>query len=402
MDPVQRQGLVIDEQGFDTPAVFDLGFGLAPPVGLPPDPEALAHAAERLCPDVKIEHIRRGYSPEPDYDQFWLERDYAALGSKLAAKDGREIPMLVQGGWRDYNVKHSESVRMFRSVPVDRPETVTDEGVPYSMLVMGQGAHGGVDESIGFEKILHSWFDRYLYGFQTNIDRQQPSISMGNDGVLRRDASWPPPGTAATRLFLRSGGALSTRPPGKTEGSESYTDNGLTTESLALAVGGTPLADEAGVLWYVSESLRRQIRISGAPRLDLFAASDTASTHFTPVLFDLGPPVSTTRSLCAFLPPQQACTMSRGFLNARYRNGLGHGQDLVPGRRYRATVRFIDNDWVVKPGHRVGLAIMSSNLWWALPDQRRATNTVFHDEANPSVLVLPIVGGPAAARAAGL
>ncbi|MFN2590932.1 MAG: CocE/NonD family hydrolase, partial [Actinomycetota bacterium] len=140
MDPLQRQGAVVDEQGFDTPAAFDFGFGLVPPLAPQSDPNYATHVSERACPDVKLEHIVRAYNAEPDYDQFWWDRDYGRLGSNLAKRDGREITMLVQGGWRDYNVKHSESARMFRSVPVDRPGTAKDEGVPYTMFVMGQGA----------------------------------------------------------------------------------------------------------------------------------------------------------------------------------------------------------------------------------------------------------------------
>ncbi|HJP66177.1 MAG TPA: CocE/NonD family hydrolase C-terminal non-catalytic domain-containing protein, partial [Actinomycetota bacterium] len=213
--------------------------------------------------------------------------------------------------------------------------------------------------------------------------------------------SWPPPGTRSVRLYLRSGAQLSTARAGVGEGSEALFDTGLSTESFALSVMGQP-AGEAGVLWYVSNPLRRDLRVSGRALLDLRVATDQTSTHFTPVLFDLGPPVSTTRSLCTFVPPQEACVMSRGFLNARYRNGLGHGEDVVPGQRYVAPIEFIDNDWVVQAGHRIAVAVMSSNLWWALPDQQRASTTVFHDARNPSALVLPIVGGPAAARTAGL
>jgi predicted acyl esterase len=120
------------------------------------------------------------------------------------------------------------------------------------------------------------------------------------------------------------------------------------------------------------------------------------------VLFDLGPPVTTTQSLCTFESPVEACTVSRGFLNARYRDGLAHGRDLVPGATYHARVRFIDNDWVVKKGHRIGVAVMSSNAWWAVGDTSRSTNTVLHDARHPSALVLPVVGGRTAATAAGL
>jgi X-Pro dipeptidyl-peptidase len=156
------------------------------------------------------------------------------------------------------------------------------------------------------------------------------------------------------------------------------------------------------VLWFVSKPLKHELRIAGRPRLDLYAETSETSTHFTPVLFDLGPPVSTTPSLCTFVPPQDACVISRGFLNARYRNGLARGEDVVPGKRYRASVWFIDNDWIVKAGHRIGVAVMSSNLWWALPDLQRAENTIFHESLDASMLVLPVVGGSAAVRSAGL
>ncbi|HEX9236995.1 MAG TPA: CocE/NonD family hydrolase, partial [Actinomycetota bacterium] len=131
MDPAQRQGLIIDEEGFDTPAGFTFGFGLVPPADPQSDPAFAAHVSERPCPDVKAEQTERGYSFEPDYDRFWLDRDYARLGANLAKRPGHGITMLVQGGWRDYNVKHSESVRMFESVPVDRPSTKKVEGVPF-------------------------------------------------------------------------------------------------------------------------------------------------------------------------------------------------------------------------------------------------------------------------------
>ncbi|HYU59024.1 MAG TPA: hypothetical protein VEO00_13395 [Actinomycetota bacterium] len=57
---------------------------------------------------------------------------------------------------------------------------------------------------------------------------------------------------------------------------------------------------------------------------------------------------------------------------------------------------------MLKAGHRVGIALMSSNLWPALPDQNRSTNTPLSVRARRSTLVLPVVGGKAAAVAAGL
>ncbi len=397
MDPGQRQGAVIDEQGFDTPIGFDLGFGLAPPT----DPEHPAwpdRIAARLCPDVKARHLERAYAFDSDYDAFWLERDYLKDVGRLAIPDGIEIPVLVVGGWQDYNVKHSESSRWFTAIPADDRLTRADEGVPMKMLLMDQVSHGlPVHDEIPFEKILHAWFDRYLLGHLTNIARQPRSMSVTQEGTLRVDATWPPPGTADGPLYLAPGGALTSDAPDAPGPLAAYADVPLMTESLALAMkGGDTMA------WFESEPLTRELRIAGVPRLDLLASSSDVSTHYTPVLFDLGPPANPEAAQCVFVPPQDACVISRGFLNSRYRRGLDQNEDLEPDELYRAPIRFIDNDWVIPAGHRIGVAVMSSNLWWAVPDDVRSTNALFTHPDSPSVLVLPVVGGPAALTAAGL
>ena len=401
MDPGQRQGAVIDEQGFDTPGAFDLSFGLAPPVN-PEDEDWPGRIEARLCPDAKALHTERGYAFEPDdVDGFWTERDYVLGARNLAKRDGREVPALVVGGWQDYNVKHSESTRWFAAIPADRPGTRRDEGVPQKMLVMDQVSHGlPVHDEIDFDLILHAWLDRYLFGHRTNIERQPGALTVTQDGVLHAEATWPPPGTRAQRLYLRPMGDLTGQPP-PVNGSEvlgTYTDLPVMNESAALASRGTG----AGQLWFESAPLQAPLRIAGMPRLDMLATSSETSTHYTPVLFDLGPPANDEAAQCDFVPPQDACVITRGFLNARYRDSLRFGADLEPGVPYPATVRFIDNDWVIPRGHRIGLAVMSSNAWWALPDQNRSDNTLLTHPDVRSALILPVVGGAAAFRAAGL
>jgi X-Pro dipeptidyl-peptidase len=296
--------------------------------------------------------------------------------------------VLVQSGWRDYNVKFSESTRWFESLP---------RGVP-RMLVMDQVDHGTPsDPGFRWEKLLHAWFDRYLYGLDTNVEAQPRVLSKANDGAIRAASAWPPPSASREPLYLRPGGRLSSQ-ASRTFGSiGTYRDSGRTTESDALNTKGST----GELLWFVSRPLERSLRIAGEPRLDLLARTDATSTHFAPVLFDLGPP-TTDAPQCSYLSTEEACTMGRGFLNARYRNGLARGEDLVPGRPYRATVPFLGNDWVVKPGHRIGLAVMGTNLWWAVPDQQRATTTLLSRRTVQSRLVLPVVGGTRALRSAGL
>jgi X-Pro dipeptidyl-peptidase len=382
MDPGQRQGLIIDEQGFDTPAAFDFALGLAPPTN-PGDPDYARRTFQRLCPEGdKALHTARGYDPEPDFGEFWRERSYLREARQV------DVPVLVQSGWRDYNVKFAESTRWFQALP----------GRIHKMLVMDQVDHGTPsDPGFRWQTLLHAWFDRYLYGFSTGVEGQPRVLSKANDGVIRADPSWPPAGTDAVPLYLRPGGVLDRRAPSGSVTLGTYTDTGLATESYALLTRGT----NRDLLWFESAPLQADLRIAGEPRLDLLASTAGTSAHVTPVLFDLGPSAS-SQPQCSFVPAQEACTMGRGFLNARYRGGLERGRDLVPGQPYRASVRFLGNDWVVPAGHRIGVAVMGSNAWWALADQQRATTTVLSRSDGRSALVLPVVGGRQAVRQAGL
>lgn len=378
-DPWQRQGLVIDEQGFDTPAAFDFALGLAPPLN-PTDEDWANRIVERVCSGGdKLTHTGQGYNFEPDFNAFWRERSYLLDANKV------QVPVLVQGAWRDYNVKSHESTRWFEALPDDI----------FKLLRMDAVDHGTpTDPRFQWQTLLHAWFDRWLYGFQTNVESQPVVLSKANDTNLRASADWPPPTVGLVDLFLRGDGRLTTALSGASEVLGSYTDTALTTESEVV---NRRSSDGVDFLWFESAPLKKSLRIAGMPRLALRATSSATSTHYEPVIFDLGTPVA-SQPQCNFLPPTQACTVDRGFLNARFRNGLEQGQDLVPGQQYDATVRFIGNDWVVPAGHRIGVAVMSANLFWGLPDQNRSQNTLHPG----SRLVLPIAGGLEIARRAGL
>ena len=59
-------------------------------------------------------------------------------------------------------------------------------------------------------------------------------------------------------------------------------------------------------------------------------------------------------------------TIARGFLNLDYRNGLDKAEP-AGGRWVDAEVSFLPQDVTVRPGHRIGLLVQSSNTVWALP-----------------------------------
>jgi X-Pro dipeptidyl-peptidase len=74
-------------------------------------------------------------------------------------------------------------------------------------------------------------------------------------------------------------------------------------------------------------------------------------------------------------PDGSARTISRGFLNLRYRNGLRDDEAVPPGEPVEATVTFSPQDHTVEKGHRIGLIVAGSNVVWAVPDTPAGTTT---------------------------
>jgi X-Pro dipeptidyl-peptidase len=87
-------------------------------------------------------------------------------------------------------------------------------------------------------------------------------------------------------------------------------------------------------------------------------------------------------------------------MDAQNRQSLRTATPLVPGAAYNFDFPLLPEDYVFAPGHRVGVIIVGSYPQYSSQaDQTRATIAV---ALKSSRIVLPIVGGTAAAHAAGL
>ncbi|HJR45623.1 MAG TPA: CocE/NonD family hydrolase, partial [Actinomycetota bacterium] len=86
------------DEGFDTPAAFDFGLAVPPPLD-PAGEDWQGRFLENVQPCDEIAHMEHGYDDTPDYDKFWIERDYLRDADKI------DIPVLVAHNWGDYNVK---------------------------------------------------------------------------------------------------------------------------------------------------------------------------------------------------------------------------------------------------------------------------------------------------------
>ncbi|MEA2409426.1 MAG: X-Pro dipeptidyl-peptidase [Thermoleophilaceae bacterium] len=343
------------DEGIDTPLAFDFGLARTPPTD-PTDPLFAEKLASRANPCESAEHTVKGYDRTPDYDAFWLERDYRKDAANIRAA------ALVAHGWQDYNVKQEEGVDLYRALT----------NTPFKRLYMWQAGHStpGADN---WQPLLDRFFDHTLLGVANGVDTEPPVITEGRSATrkstgFRTEAAWPPPRTRLSRLYLTADGALARR---AANGSESFTDLGTSTEEQSTRMP----AAESNWLFFQGAPLTADTRMTGAASLGLSLEVNRDHAHLTPLLVDVAPDGTTK-------------TVSRGFLNLQYRDGLARAQPIPPNEPIRATVTFKPQDQTFEAGHRIGLIVQASNTVWALPDDPGARFTVAYGRS--SALALPL------------
>jgi X-Pro dipeptidyl-peptidase len=381
---VQSANADPSSQGFDTPLAFDYGFAKT----VAPDatqPNAAAVAVDRASECGGIDHTLHAYDESPDYTKFWDERDYLKDAEKF------RVPVLLGGGWQDYNVKQEETINLFNALPVDDPATEDAEGVPFKFMFMSQGGHGTPTAIAQWSKTLNDFLDYTGKGIDNGIDQQArtaPVYTIGRTAsgsgygttATSVEAAWPPVGTNDVRLFLRrNGGAGVVTASGKGDGqTTSYTDASAGDEYRWLR----DLNRQSDFLTYVSPPLAADTRIAGEALLDAVISTNRDRGSLTPILVDID--------------ANGARTAARGFMNLQYRGGLAKAEATPVGQSFKATAIMKPQDYTFKKGNRIGVVMAASNAGWVRPDVPALTTTVHHGPgATGTSIRLPIVNPPA-------
>lgn len=132
--------------------------------------------------------------------------------------------------------------------------------------------------------------------------------------------------------------------------------------------------DDGNALCFDSAPLAERIEFLGAPVVTLDLAADKPVAQIAVRLSDVAPDGASTR-------------ITYGVLNLTHRDSHEHPEPLVPGKRYRVTVKLNDNAWAIPAGHRLRVAV-STGYWpimWPSPEP--VTLTVF---AGAGTLDLPV------------
>jgi hypothetical protein len=340
----------------------------------------------------------------PTLDAYWRARSVTSSIARVRA------PVLQISGWYDDSRGPIDYTAALARVP----------GHPPLKLVMGPGAHRGIDFVAGdfgpearvdTRKLQLRWFDHWLLGRDNGAEREPAAtlFIMGDD-KWREEPAWPLARAVATHWYLASGGrantsagdgVLDTVPPtGAQAAVDTFTydpgdPNPYPIDSRELE---TSLNEDfaalnrarADVLVFTSAPLTRPLEVTGPMSATLWAASDARDTDWNLMLLDVAPDGTARR-------------VQDGVARARFRRGYDRAVPLTPGRVERYAVDLWFTSRVFPPGHRIRVTVSSAlfpkydrNLNTGGSNERDSTyvvahQRVLHDAAHPSHVLLPVV-----------
>ena len=339
--------------------------------------------------------------------------DHYAPFSIAKAYNRVQVPSLNVGGWYDIftggTLRNFSAMRAAGATPAARQSKLLIG--PWSHVNYGQVV-GDVDFGFTAQLALMNlqtdmtgltqcWFDNWLKGIDNGVTGEPPiKLFVLGENVWRDEHEWPLARAQNTPFYLRGGGNLSTEPT-VDEPPDQYTyDPADPTPtfggSLLMhplygpgAKDQRPIEARADVLSYTTTPLAHDTEVTGPIAVTLWAASDAPDTDFVARLVDMHPD--------GFAQP-----LADGIIRARYRNGSAP-ELLEPGRPYEFTIDLWATANVFRAGHRIRVDIASASFprWNRNPntgapfavdaDMRPARQTILHDAAHPSRIVLPIV-----------
>ncbi len=328
-----------------------------------------------------------------------------------------DVPMLHVGSW--YDIANWDTPQYFLGIGQKAMSATARENQalfmgPWShLLPYSQPTSGGTgDIDFGPEaaypllQMQLEWFHHYVRDGGTSLPRPPVTLFVMGDNVWRHEDEWPLDRAQASFWYLHSlgdansadgGGTLDRNQSDSHELPDTYVydpQDPVPTAGGRYVGGGVrdqrSKAHRRDVLHYTSAPLDQDLEITGPLRLELYASTDAVDTDFVAVLCDVHPD--------GFVQ-----NLAEGLVRGRFRDSYDDPTLLTPGQVYGLTIELGNISHVVKGGHALRLLVTSSDFpRWdrntntgerpaAASHTLQARQTILHDRAHPSRLILPTV-----------
>lgn len=309
-------------------------------------------------------------------DGWWQPVDHSGTVSDVTA------PVNLIGGWYD----------LFLPWMTNDYAVLRDAGrMPY--LMIGPWSHLSLGILGATSRESLAWLRAHLLADRSRLREMPVCIFVMGLGEWRDFPEWPPPGYRPQRWHLQTGGGLTPEPPAASEPDRYRYDPADPTPNVGgplLAPGAASKDNRAlearqDVLVYTSAVLARELEVIGPVRAELFVRSSLEHTDFF-------------GRLCDVHPSGKSFNICDGI--RRLRPGRPTPE---PDGTLKVNIELWPTAYHFHCGHRVRLQVSSGahprfarNLGSGEPlatatTLRVANQTVYHDPAHPSAIILPVL-----------
>lgn len=322
------------------------------------------------------------------------------------------VPTFITGGLHD----------LFQRGEPLLYEKLKANGVNAKLLV-GDWNHGNygsglpADNVPALDQIALRWFDQYLMGINTQVDRI-PDVTqyvLGQDHFMVQPG-WPNQDAAAEKLYLHGGNLLTTDTPSSVEPSSTMIQepvNGICSQSTsqwtAGILGVIPCTKdnrltEATEVTYTTPILNKDLKISGPIAARIFVSTTAKELVLSVRLTDVAPDGTSSELTDGWLAASHRAvdTSKSRFLDGEniqpwHPFTKEAVQEVIPNQVMELNVEIFPTNAVIKEGHRLRVAIGPSDFPHAMSPVPQLSNqaggiaTIFNNSMYPSSVVLPVV-----------
>jgi uncharacterized protein len=343
------------------------------------------------------------------YDDWWKER--AALERIPEIK----VPVFSIGHWGKQGLHLRGNILGYEAATAEKKLLVTGYRDVFEV-------HAAFDDPKFHERELLPFYDRYLKNKKTGYESLPPvRVHVRGRDALRDYPDWPPADSEMRAFHLAAAssksvhsindGSLAAKPVrGPASTRFRYPDPQW---RLGIAGIGPQGPDPVRrVLTFTSAPLAEDLEVIGNVVLELHVSSSNTDTDFFVRVADQSPQPAEERAQGR----QPASIMvAKGWLRASHREKdearskpnrpwytHANPQPIEPGKIYKFEIELMPCAYLFKQGHRIRLEIVNGDTaltetpffvhqyqWYKV-----GVDTIHHDAARPSRLLLPIASAP--------